>query len=282
MLANENYIERLVFEMQYRNYSPRTIKTYKELLLHLQSNLATALVDITTEQLKQYLHKRIIEEKISVSSINQTISAFKIFQTDVLKKDWETFKIKRPRREKKLPMVLSEQEVEALISATRNIKHRALLMLAYSAGLRRQEVQTMKPGAIDSKRMMVHVVQGKGKKDRYSLLSQKALHLLREYYKIYRPQIYLFETQVKKGQFLSETTFNCIIKKNAVKAGIKKPVSFHILRHSFATHLLERGVNLKAIQQLMGHNSLKTTSVYLHIANLNPATIVSPLDQMNL
>jgi len=282
MLKNQNYIDQLVFEMQFRNYSIRTINTYKSLLQHLAGKLAISLGELTTEQLKQYLHKRITEEGISISTVNQTISAFKILQTDVLKQDWESFKIKRPRREKKLPIVLSEQEVEMLISATINLKHRALLMIAYSAGLRLQEVQTLKPNAIDSSRMVVRVVQGKGKKDRYTLLSQKTLNLLREYYKIYRPQTYLFESQCKKGQFLSETTFSCIIKKNALKAGIKKSVSFHTLRHSFATHLLEHGINLKAIQQLMGHNSLKTTSVYLHIATLDPATIVSPLDQMNI
>ena len=281
MLEKSNNINQLVFEMQYRNYSSRTIKTYQELLRHLEVRLSTSLADITTEQLKHYLHKRIVDEEISVSTINQTISAFKIFKTDVLKKDWETFKIKRPRREKKLPVVLSEQEIEMLIGATRNLKHRAILTLAYSAGLRLQEVQTMKPNAIDSKRMMVRVVQGKGKKDRYTLLSQKALLLLRDYYKLYRPKNYLFETQCNAGQFLAETTFNNIIKNNAAKAGINKQVSFHVLRHSFATHLLEHGVNLKAIQQLMGHNSLKTTSIYLHIANLNPAAIVSPLEMMN-
>ena len=282
MLQNQIYIDQLVFEMQYRNYSIRTIKTYKELLITLRHKIKLPLSEINSEQLKKYLHSRITEENISVSTINQTISAFKIFQTDVLKRDWEGFKIKRPRREKRLPVVLSEQEVEQIIKVTRNIKHKALLMLAYSAGLRRQEVQRIKPSAIDSKRMMVQVFQGKGKKDRYTLLSQKTLDLLRAYYKIYRPENYLFESQIRKGQFLSETSIDNIIKKNVAKAGIKKNISFHILRHSFATHLLERSVNLKVIQQLMGHNSLKTTSVYLHVANINPANIVSPLDSMNL
>ena len=155
-------------------------------------------------------------------------------------------------------------------------------MLTYSAGLRLQELQNIKPSAIDSARMQVHVVQGKGKKDRYSLLSIKTLEILRFYYKLEKPSCFLFESQLKKGQKLSETSLGNIVKKSAKKAGIKKQVSFHTLRHCFATHLLENGVNLRLIQQLMGHVSLKTTAGYLHLANINPASVVSPLDSMDI
>ncbi len=149
-----------------------------------------------------------------------------------------------------------------------NIKHKAILMLTYSSGLRRQELQQIKPSAIDSSRMQVHVVQGKGKKDRYTLLSVKTLEILRLYYKYTRPAIFLFESRDKRGKPLADSTLNCIVKKNALKAGIKKQVSFHTLRHCFATHLLEKGVNLRLIQQFMGHTSLKTTSGYLHLVNI--------------
>ena len=270
-------------EMQYRNYSMRTVKTYTELLVKLERDFQPAsLAEVTTEQFKDYLFRRVNNDKISSSMVNQYISVWKILQTDVLKRNIESIKIKRPRREKKLPVVLSQQEVEALIKATRNIKHRALLMLTYSAGLRRQELQLMKPSAIDSEQMRVHVVQGKGKKDRFTLLSPKVLEYLRMYFKIERPKVYLFETQIKKGSPLSEQTLNSIIKNSVRKAGIKKRVSFHTLRHCFATHLLEQGVSLRLIQDFLGHVSIHTTAVYLHLANIKTSGIVSPLDGMDV
>jgi site-specific recombinase XerD len=275
-------VEQVIFEMQVRNYSARTIETYTKLLTKLENSTKLSLNEISTERLKEYLHHLISKDGVSVSMINQTISAFKILQTDVLKRDWESIKIKRPRREKRLPVVLSVGEVESLISVTRNIKHRALLMLAYSSGMRRQEIQQIKPTDIDSARMQVHVVQGKGKKDRYTILSVKALETLRVYYKSERPFRFLFEAQGKKGKALSDNTLVSIVKKSAAKAGIKKDICFHTLRHCFATHLLEKGVNLKMIQQFMGHTSIKTTSNYLHLVNINPSSIISPLDSMNI
>ncbi len=277
-----NHIEQLVLEMQYRNYSNRTVNTYSELLRQLEKSFRIPIDEITGEHLKQYLHRRITQEAISVSTINQCISAYKILQTDVLKRDWESIRIKRPRRTMKLPVIMSQSEIESLINATKNVKHKAILMLAYSSGLRLQEVQTIKPSAIDSQRMTVHVVQGKGKKDRYTLLSVKTLEILRIYYKMYRPKSYLFESQGKRGCFLADSTLGAIVKKNAVKAGIKKNISFHTLRHCFATHLMEKGVNLKLVQQFLGHTSLKTTSIYLHLADINPGNVVSPLDFMDV
>jgi len=279
---NSFLVRKLIDEMQLRNYSPRTIETYSDLLSKVENFFHLSLEKITPQQFKDYLHHRIMDEGISTSLVNQSISAFKILQTDVLKKDWEQIRIKRPRREKKLPVVLSLSEVESMISSTQNIKHKVILMLAYSAGLRRQEVQLIKPSAIDSARMQVHVVQGKGRKDRYTLLSAKTLELLRMYYKYYKPAVFLFEPSYNKGTCLSHSTLNHIVKQSAARAQIKKRVSFHTLRHCFATHLLERGVNLRLIQQFMGHTSLKTTSVYLHLVNINPASIVSPLDEMKV
>ncbi len=275
-------VEQAIYEMELRNYSKRSIHTYKVLLTKLEEFFNLPLDQITTQQFKDYLHHRITTDGVSVSRINQSISAFKILQVDILKHEWEAIKIKRPRREKKLPVVLSMDEVESLIKVTRNIKHKALMMLAYSSGLRLQEIQLIKPSAIDSARMQVHVVQGKGKKDRYTILSTKTLELLRVYYKYERPSTYLFEAQGRKGVPLADTTLNCIVKKNAQKAGIKKQISFHTLRHCFATHLLEKGVNIRMIQQFMGHVSIKTTSGYLSLANINIASVSSPLDSMNV
>ncbi len=275
-------IERFIREMEYRNYSPRSIQSYSSLLSKVESYYNQPLDKITGRQIKEYLHGRIMADKISVTMVNQYISAYKILQVDILQRDWEQIRIKRPRKEQRIPVVLSGEEVERLIKATANIKHRAIMMLAYSSGLRRQEVQFIKPSAIDSSRMQIHVFQGKGKKDRYTILAKKTLDILREYYRRERPTKYLFEAQGRKGQNLSESTLNNIIKQGVKKAGINKNISFHTLRHSFATHLLEKGVNLRLIQQFMGHTSLKTTSLYLHIANVNPGTITSPLDSMDL
>jgi len=279
---HSQFVERLIHEMQLRNYSPRTIHTYGELMSKVEKFFNLPIDKIATQQLKDYLHRRITTDGISTSCVNQYISAFKILQSDVLKRDWEDIKLKRPRRTKKLPVVLSLDEIGRLIAVTQNIKHRAILMLAYSAGLRRQEVQLIKPSAIDSSRMQVHVVQGKGKKDRYTILSTKALEVLRYYYKYERPSFFLFEAQGKKGKPLSEGTLNAIVKRSAIKAGIKKKISFHTLRHCFATHLLEKGVNLRLIQQFLGHTSLKTTAGYLHLVTINPASVVSPLDSMDV
>lgn len=253
-----------------------------KLLSQVENHFELPLDQISIEQFKTFVHQRLTQDHVSTSMVNQYISAFKILQTDLLGRDWQQIKIKRPRRVKKLPVVLSIQEVEKLIEATRNIKHKTILMLTYSAGLRRQEVLMMKPSAIDSARMQVHVVQGKGKKDRYTILSVKTLEYLRLYYKLEKPETYLFEPQNRKGQPISDRTLNVMVKRSSVAAGIKKNVTFHTLRHSFATHLLERGVNLRLIQQLMGHTSLTTTSGYLHLANVSPSGLGSPLDSMNI
>ena len=275
-------VKKLMFEMEYRNFSTSTISTYCDCMMVLEAKINKPLHTITTEELKSFLHFLLIEKKSSVSYINQNISAFKIFTQDVLKQPWDGIKIKRPRREKKLPTVLSVNEVENLLSTTRNLKHRAMLMLMYSAGLRKSELLQMKPKAIDSERMVVNITQGKGRKDRLSILSPKTLEILRLYYQVERPKIYLFEPNGNPGMCISDRTLDHIVKKNAQKAGIKKDISSHTLRHSFATHLLEAVVNLRLIQEFLGHTSLKTTSIYLHLTNVNPKNIVSPLESMNI
>lgn len=184
-------VQRLKLEMEYRNYSPSSVSSYCETMRVFEKELKKHLSEITSDELKTYLQQLIIQQKCSVSYVNQHISAFKIFQQDILKKDWEGIKIKRPRGTKTLPVVLSLEEVERMISSIRNLKHRAMIVLMYSAGLRRAELLNLKPKDIDSERMRVHIRQGKGKKDRYTLLSASCLELLRSYYKFYRPWIQL-------------------------------------------------------------------------------------------
>lgn len=280
--TKSNALEHLKRELEFRNYSFRTVNTYCSLMSHMVKVSGLALQTITLSQFKDYLHKVVVEKGLSASTVNQYISAFKIVQTDVLGREWEDFKIRRPRRSKRLPIVLSIEEMERLINVNRNLKHKAIIMLAYSSGLRRNEVLNLLPHHIDSQRMQVRVMQGKGNKDRYTLLSRKTLEVLRLYYQNERPKKYLFEPQNSKGRPLAENTLAKIVKNKLELAGIKKAVSFHTLRHTFATHLLEQGVNLRLIQQFMGHTSLKTTTVYLHLTKPDPGSVCSPLDNMKV
>jgi site-specific recombinase XerD len=191
------------------------------------------------------------------------------------------YEIKRPRKDKKLPVILSKEEVANILSSVDNIKHKAILMLVYSAGLRVGEVVRLKPEDIDSKRMLIHVKGSKGRKDRYTVLSEIALQTLREYWKKYRPEKWLFEG-AKEGRYISTRTADHIFRNACEKAGIKKEVSLHTLRHSFATHLLEGGTDLRYIQELLGHTHSKTTEIYTHVSTKSLGKIVSPLDTLNL
>lgn len=188
---------------------------------------------------------------------------------------FQPYLIDRPREEMYLPEVLSEEEVKAILDATENLKHKAILMTIYSAGLRISEVINLKIKDIDSQRMQIRVEQGKGKKDRYTLLGKKTLEVLRKYFQLYKPRVYIFEGM--DGQQYSKSSITQILKTSVLKAGIKKRVSVHTLRHSFATHLLEGGVNLRYIQSLLGHGSSKTTEIYTHITTKGFDQIVNPL-----
>ena len=264
--------------MQTRNYSPRSIDTYMRQLNALEEYHDASIDEISIDQIKDFLQYSIGTKSLSVSYINQVISAVKILQKDVLGKEWESIRIKRPRRVKKLPVVLSKEEVKSLIETTRNLKHRTIIAVIYSAGLRISELTSLRPSDIDSDRKQIRVL-GKGNKYRYTLLSENTLTMLRVYWRAYKPKQYLFEGQ-RQGEPISTETIQVVFKRACRKAGINKPASVHSLRHSFATHLLESGVNLKIIQSLLGHSSLRTTSIYLHVTKFDPASIRSPFDEI--
>lgn len=253
--------------MRIRNYSERTIKNYNCSIRQVASYFKLPLNQLTTNQFKAFLYHLINDENCSVSRINQNISAWKILQQDVFGRKWENIKIKRPRREKKLPIVLSVSEAQALIKAPLNKKHRALLIFAYATGVRRSELLNVTLKDIDRKREVIKIT-GKGKKQREVPLSPNLLNLLESYYRRYQPSVFLFEGYVP-GKSYSAGSLRKILKNATVKAGIKKNVSPHVLRHSFATHMLENGVNLKRLQLIMGHSSIKTTSIYLHLADID-------------
>ena len=264
--------------MQTRNYSPRSIVTYLHMLNAVEEYHNTSIDEISTDQIKDFLQHAIETKKVSVSYINQTISAVKILQHDVIGRDWDPIKIRLPRRDIKLPVVLSKEEVKSLIETTRNLKHRAILAVIYSAGLRISELSILRPSDIDSDRKQIRVL-GKGNKYRYTLLSENTLDMLRVYWRAYRPERYLFEGEVK-GKPISHPTIQVVFRNAIKRTGIKKEATVHSLRHSFATHLLESGTNLKIIQMLLGHSSLRTTSIYLHVTKFDPASIKSPFDDI--
>lgn len=211
---------------------------------------------------------------------DQAINAIKFYYEQVLGRPVKTYYVQRPKKEKRLPEVLSEEEVASILNSIDNLKHKAILSLIYSAGLRLGELINLKINDIDSGRMVIIIRQGKGKKDRISLLSEKVLHLLREYLKVYQPREYLFEGQFF-GQY-SSTSVQKVFRMAKVKACIRKPATVHTLRHSFATHLLERGTDLRYIQALLGHKNPKTTEIYTHITKKGMEKIKSPFDSLDL
>ncbi len=271
--------EKMQQEMQLRNYSNRTIVTYLSCISQLTKHLNIAPANLSSEQVKSYLLYLINERKLSKTTINQAISALKFLNEVVLKRDWIQMDLPRPKLPKDLPVVLSKEEIKRLLDVTINLKHRAAFTLAYSSGLRLGEVCHMRPQDIDSSRRQIRVFNGKGQKTRYTILSPSALSLLRECWNRYRPKTFLFEGH-EKGKPLANGTLQKAFKRNLVKSGIKKNACFHSLRHSFATHLLEQGVNLRIIQQLLGHRSIKTTTVYTHLVNFSPDQITSPFENL--
>ncbi len=236
------------------------------------------LENITTAQINLYITYLIKSKNISISQQNQRINAIKFYYEKVLGREKQYYELHRPKKEHKLPKVLSKNEVKRIFDVTINLKHKCILMLIYSAGLRRSELLNLTLTNIDSKRMVITINGAKGKKDRISLLSDNLLQLLRQYYKEYRPKKYLFEGQ--NGGKYSPTSVANILKKAAQKAGIRKNVTPHMLRHSFATHLLEQGTDLRYIQELLGHENSKTTEIYTHVSKKAIDKIINPIDDL--
>jgi len=250
------------------------------MLVQLSRHYGLSPEKITTEQFKEYLFYCKEKRGLSNSFINQAISALKVLRQDVLGLKWdEDIKVKRPRKDHYLPDILSKQEVNELIEVTTNLKHKAILATLYSTGMRLDELLHLRLSDIDSKRMVIRIASGKGNRSRDTLLAEKTLQLLRDYYtKSHRkPVKYVFEGVSQTSQTYSATSVQKIVKRAVTRSGIKKNISPHSLRHSFATHMLEQGTNLKLIQRLLGHRSMATTMVYLHLATID-SSVKSPLD----
>ncbi|XOV92220.1 MAG: site-specific tyrosine recombinase/integron integrase [Bacteroidota bacterium] len=268
--------EEYLLKLELKKYAENTAKIYIgmfEGFINYYPNMP--LISLGEKEIRTYLSYQISLGR-SDSMLNQIINSIKFYFEIVLGMPNRFYEIERPQKKEKLPEVLAKEEVKALICAANNIKHKCIISLLYSAGLRRGELLNLKLSDIDSKRMLIRVEDSKGRKDRYTLLGYNTLTDLRTYFRAWKPKVYLFEGP-QGGQYSAKSVLN-IVKRASKKAGIKKNVVPHMLRHSFATHLLEDGVNLRQIQILLGHSSSKTTEVYTHVANTTMNSIKNPLD----
>lgn len=262
-----------------KRYSPATIDNYlAQFRFFLSFIYPTSAENITDEQIHKYLIYLVENRKVSVSTQNQAINSIKFYLEQVKQGERKVYYIDRPFKDWKLPTVLSEDEMQRLLFHTHNVKHRCLLFLLYSAGLRMSELLSLKWEDIDEDRKVIYVRGAKGKKDRITLLSQVAYNYIQHYRDLYKPETWVFEGPDK--QPYSARSVNNVVKAATARAGIKKRVSAHTLRHSFATHLLENGTDLRYIQTLLGHESSRTTERYAHVTRKGFERLVSPLDTM--
>jgi len=276
---NGEALKRYTELLQLKAYSKATLKTYTGAFYHLLRLLRNVSVtSLTKQHVQAYLLWLLNAKKYTEANLHTTINALKFFFEQVEGRGREFYDLPRPKKPQKLPSVLAEEEMITLIQKTQNLKHRALLMTAYSAGLRVSELVSLKIHDIDSKRMLLHLHGAKGKKDRMVPLSQKLLETLRVYFRQYRPRVYLFEPE--PGKDYHPHYAQAVLREAKKKAGIHKKGSIHLLRHSFATHLLEAGTDIRYIQSFLGHQSLQTTMRYTHVSRLKIESIQSPLDKL--
>lgn len=257
--------QRMIDDLGIRNYSPRTVETYVRCVSRFAQHFAQSPAVLGAEQIRGYLIFLVQRKRVSWSVFNQSVCALRFLYKTTLGRDWMVEHIPFPKQEKKLPVVLSTQEIRAFFGVIKNLKHRTIVMTMYATGLRVSETLDLAVADIDGSRRLLRVEQGKGRKARYLPISPTLLDALRSYWREYRPQHWLFPGECPNGQ-LSRSAVGQICLKAARKAHLSKHVSPHTLRHCFASHLLEAGVDLKRIQLLLGHRSLNSTSVYLHVA----------------
>lgn len=272
--------QRMIREMQLQRFANNTIETYVMAVAGLASFFRRSPDQLCLEDVRSYLHYLMVERKLAEGTCNQRAAAITFFYRHVLGQSAFRLGIRR-KHTGKLPEVYSREELTRLFQATLNRKHRVILMTTYAAGLRLSEVSRLRPEHIHSERMLIRVEQGKGNKDRYTLLSPNLLQELRAYWKEYRPGEWLFPNQKKTGP-ITRGTAQRIFYAAKDRAGLKRGHGIHTLRHSFATHLLEAGVDLRTIQLLLGHKSLQTTSLYLHVTEKQLTQLQSPFDLLRL
>lgn len=278
-------IEKLLLEFEQKlilqRYSLNSIRNYKSAV---KSFLETAEKkfshpnELNEEMIEKYVLWKVQKHKVGVSHQRMIIASIDKFYKSLYNRKLDVKHLYPSRKSYSLPNYLTKEEVRKLIAKVENIKHRCIIKLLYGSGLRLSELLHLKVSDIDSKSMIIHIRKSKGNKDRVVMLSNSLLQELRIYFKKYKPNDFLFEGQT--GGIYSAKSVQMVVKKAASKAGIKKQVTPHTLRHSFATHLLESGTDVRFIQELLGHNSIKTTEIYTHITNISKSKIKSPLDSL--
>jgi site-specific recombinase XerD len=267
-------------EMRLRNYSQKTIKAYLSCLrMFIRHIRPKHPRDATDSDLRAFLLFLIEHEQYASATVNQVINALRLLYVDLYGRPMVLGKLPRPKKERKLPVVLNEAEVWRLFDRLHNLKHKAMLMLVYSAGLRVGEVVRLHWEDLDEQRHMIHIRGGKGKKDRYTILSDIIVQALQRYWKEHQPREWLFEGQ-EAGKPYSIRSAEHVFQTAARRAGISKDVSIHSLRHAFATHMLEHGTDLRYIQDLLGHESIKTTEIYTHVSRRKVALLQSPIEHL--
>jgi site-specific recombinase XerD len=280
-LSGEHQVRMSMYEQQLRlkAYSPHTIRTYcNELMQYLYFFSSLDVDQFTSEEIRTYLLHCLQQFKLSENTLHSRINAIKFYYEQVLRQDKIFLDIPRPTRPSILPQVISMQDLQKIFEVTANLKHNTILKLCYGMGLRVSEIVALKVKDVDSRNMQVFIQRGKGKKDRYANLPETLLGQLREYWKQYRPKTYLFEGQ--DGGMYTVRSAQQVFTAALKKAKINKKVGIHGLRHSYATHLLELGTDITLIQQLLGHQDLKTTMRYTHVSKKTIKSIKSPLDRM--
>jgi len=278
---SRNVPAKVINYMVLRNYSHHTIKAYESLISRFLKHWDDDQIEnLSTDQISGYIHEIVTENNYSRSFQNQMINAIKLYYRVLFGRLSEDLGAPRPKKERKLPIVLSSEEVNSVINVISNKKQRTIIMFIYATGIRLSEAIHIKLTDIDIDRKLIFIRGGKGKKDRIVPLSEKLYHNLRWYISIYKPEGYLFEGI--HGSHYSARSVQQILKRALIKAGIKKNASVHSLRHSCATHMLEGGTDLRLVQEILGHKSIKTTEIYTHISTRNILNIKSPLDNLDI
>jgi integrase/recombinase XerD len=273
--------QRMIEDMRLRNYAPLTVKVYVERVAAFAKHFGKSPERLGAADVRAYLLYLVQEKHASWSYYDQALAALRFLYGTTLGKKWVLDDLASPRKQRKLPVVLSPDEVAQFFEAIDSLKHRAILMTAYAAGLRVSEVVSLRIDDIDSRRMVIRIRQAKGRKDRYVMLSPRLLAILREYWKAARPTQFLFPGDVPDRP-ITPRTVQKACRGAQEAAGLGKCVRVHTLRHSFATHLLEAGTNIRIIQILLGHRSLRTTAVYTHVSTAALEATRSPLDRLVL
>jgi len=273
----QEYLQLMTVSMELKGFAKSTQKTYLAHIRRFAEFCGKHPASTGYDDVRAFLHHAISERKLSSAYVNSAYGAIKFFFQSALGREWNMLYVPRAKKKHFLPVILSPKEVFQIINATGNLKHKVILSTIYSAGLRVSEAAHLQVSDIDSSNMRIFVRQAKGNKDRYSILSDKILSLLREYWKLYRPKLWLFPGS-PDSKSISPRTIQSVFHQALLATGIHKDVSVHTLRHCFATHLLNNGADILQIKDLLGHSDIQTTSLYLHLTHSQVLDLKSPLD----